>query len=89
MFLLMTCLTGMICLTGCAEQRLRSAAIIDDAWDENLNQEAKEIAVTGQTYPGHSSPGIISDSEDGMLFFNKRKPQIKTKTAKANLTKQN
>lgn len=62
-----------LCLTGCAEQRLKSAAAIDEAWDEDLNREAKKIAVAGQC-----GMGITQDTQDGTLFFNERKPQIKT-----------
>ncbi|HCY86304.1 MAG TPA: hypothetical protein DHV36_14310 [Desulfobacteraceae bacterium] len=62
----------VICLFGCAEQRLQSASIFDDnTWDENINQEAKDIAA-----PGHG--GMTKDQEDGTQFFNQRKPQIKT-----------
>ena len=68
----------MVCLLGCAEQRLKSASIFEDTWDENLNQEAKDIGSPGKSYPGHG--GIIGDPipDDGSQFFNQRKPQIKT-----------
>ena len=71
-------ITLMLLLFGCAEQRLNSGSIVDEAWDESLNQEAKEIAAAGRPYATPGRRECEGCGDDGTRFFNQRKPQIKT-----------
>ncbi len=60
---------------GCTEQRLKSISKSEDVWDENFKEELKGMTETGQTYQGHTDD---RNSDEGLMFFNRHKPQIKT-----------
>ena len=60
---------------GCTEHRVKSVSKSEDNWDENFNEELRGMTETGQTYHTSTTSG---QADDGLMFFNQHKPQIKT-----------
>ncbi|MEH0021132.1 MAG: hypothetical protein V6Z89_15875 [Desulfobacter sp.] len=65
----------LVTLSGCSPHRLDSVSRSDEVWNEDFNDELREMGETGQTYHTTSENGT---TDRGRQFFIQHKPQIKT-----------